>query len=409
MVTAASSLLGIREAMAELDVECIVEGARELRRSKGRARSWSGPVHPSRGRSTTGKGLGRPSSRRGGAHALWGRGRGPLLAMLPAVAVATRSWRWMVALLLAVACQQPNPRGPHLGPPGPAQAHAVATQNTPGATSTGPPREAPSVLSARPGCAPVAAATHPVIAAHRGGVALGPENTLGTFVRALQLGVDQVECDVHLSKDGELVVIHDPDVARTTNGTGEVRRMTLGDIRKLNAAAKVMGHPEQAVPNLGEVLSLVRGKAGVQIEVKTARDSSRYPGIERRLVEVIRSHEMTHAVLVSSFDFPTLREIKAADPCIRTGALVDATWMETRRAASPEQLVMEIIRDTSADDIVVPARTVSRELVQAAHAHGRRIAAWTVNTAARARTLASWGVDALITDDPAALKDALGR
>ena len=114
---------------------------------------------------------------------------------------------------------------------------------------------APSTVpSATP--APAAPAKWPnvLVVAHRGGAALAPENTLAAFDNALKIGVDMVECDVHLSQDGELVVMHDPDLARTTNGTGQINGLTLAELKKLNAAAK-FSHGDRLAgtknPNIG--------------------------------------------------------------------------------------------------------------------------------------------------------------
>jgi glycerophosphoryl diester phosphodiesterase len=282
------------------------------------------------------------------------------------------------------------------------------------------------VLSGVEGCsappaplaAPAAAATTPAIAAsktlvvaHRGGAALAPENTLAAFENALKIGVDMVETDVHLSKDGELVIMHDFTVSRTTDGTGEIRDLTLAEIKKLNAAAKFTGgtFPAQPVPTLGELLDLVKGKAGIQIEIKVGAGNARYPGIENKVVEAINARGMTDDVIIISFDFPTLKEIKTIDPRLKTGALVNAGWMSSRLLASPERILADAMDPTGADYFMPPASTVFDELVKAVHARGLKIGTWTVNVPQDMKRLAGWGVDAITSDKPDELKRVLGR
>ena len=213
------------------------------------------------------------------------------------------------------------------------------------------PTSADLLVTARPASTPTLAPASPLVVAHRGGAALAPENTLGAFENALKIGVDQVECDVHVSQDGELIVMHDPNVSRTTDGNGQISQMTLAEIKKLNAAAKFSGGawPAQPPPTLGELLDLVKGKAGIQIEIKLAAGNARYPGIEKKVADALAERGMTDKAIVISFDFPTLKDIKAIDPRLKTGALVNAQWMMGRMTKSPDEIVGEVAQATGAD------------------------------------------------------------
>lgn len=250
-----------------------------------------------------------------------------------------------------------------------------------------------------------------LVVAHRGGAALAPENTLAAFENALKIGVDQVECDVHLSKDGELVIMHDPDVSRTTNGTGQIGEMTLAEIKKLNDAAKFGdgSWPEQKVPTLVEVLDVVKGKAGIQIEIKVAAGNARYPGIEKKVADALATRNMADQAIVISFDFPTLKDIKAIDPRIKTGALVNAQWMMARMAKSPEEIVGEVIQTTGADYFMPTSGSVTEALVKATHAKGMKLGTWTVDATGEMKRLAGWGVDGITSNRPDELKQTLGR
>ena len=271
------------------------------------------------------------------------------------------------------------------------------------------PTPAPATIPGSP--SPQATLPDVLVVAHRGGAALAPENTLVAFGNALKIGVDMVECDVHLSKDGELVVMHDPDLARTTNGAGQISGLTLAELKKLNAAAKFGNGawPEQQIPTLDELLDLVKGKVGIQIEIKTGAGNARYPGIEKKVADLLNSKGMTDKAIVISFDFPTLKDIKAIDSRIKTGALVNAQWMMARMTKSPEQILDEVIQATSADYFMPTSGSVNEALVKATHAKGLRIGVWTVDATSEMRRLAGWGVDGITSNRPDELKRTLGK
>jgi len=250
-----------------------------------------------------------------------------------------------------------------------------------------------------------------LVVAHRGGAALAPENTLAAFENALKISVDMVECDVHLSKDGELVVMHDPNVSRTTDGNGQINEMTLAEIKKLNAAAKFSSgtFAAQPPPTLGELLDLVKGKTGIQIEIKLAAGNVRYPGIEKKVADMLNTKGLTDKAIVISFDFPTLKDTKAIDSRIKTGALVNAQWMMARMTKSPEEIVDEVIRTTGADYFMPASGSVNEALVKATHARGLKMGVWTVDATSEMRRLAGWGVDAITSNRPDELKRTLGK
>lgn len=285
----------------------------------------------------------------------------------------------------------------------------------PAPTPTSVPAAAPV---ARPTAAPAAqptptAQTWPgiLVVAHRGGAALAPENTLGAFANALKIGVDMVECDVHLSKDGELVVMHDPDLTRTTDGNGFIYQMDLADIQKLDAAAKFKGGPWPAerVPTLDEVLDLVKGKTKIQIEIKVEKFLGRYAGIEQKVIDAVNARGMVDDVVIISFDFPTIAEVKKLDPHFKTGALMNATTLSLNAKRPHDEFVAEVLQQTGADYIMPSAAGVSDLLVNAVHAAGLKIGVWTVDGPGEMRRMAEWGVDAITTNAPDVLKQVLGR
>lgn len=307
-------------------------------------------------------------------------------------------------LILCVGCAAPPT--PTKEPSDSAQIGAILTVTAPQAGNQTNPSGNPT-LPPVPGGTTIPSKTLSV--AHRGGAALQPENTLAAFENAIRIGADMVECDIHLSKDGEVVVMHDPDVSRTTDGAGQIGNLTLAEIKKLNAAAKFSGGkiPPQAVPTLAELLDMVKGKVGIQIEIKTAAGGARYPGIEKKMIDLINARAMVDQVLVISFDFPILREVKAMDRRFKTGALVQANWFSSRR--DPQAAVEEIVQTTGADYFLPTAGSVTESLVQATHARGLKFGTWTVNTPGDMRRLAGWGVDAITSDNPEELVRQLGN
>jgi glycerophosphoryl diester phosphodiesterase len=155
-----------------------------------------------------------------------------------------------------------------------------------------------------------------MLGGHRGNPADHPENTLVSFQSAIDAGCDLVECDVHLTADGELAVIHDHLLERTTNGTGLVGAHTLAELRELDAGRG------QKIPLLEEVFELVRDRVGLVIETK--QNPVPYPGLEEKLAAVLREHDMVPRVNVISFHHRCIRHLKEVAPELDLG-IIDAS------------------------------------------------------------------------------------
>ncbi len=155
---------------------------------------------------------------------------------------------------------------------------------------------------------------------HRGASFYAPENTLPAFALALEQGADGVELDVHLSKDGELVVIHDERVDRTTNGKGFVKDMTLEELKGLDASAGKEEYAGAAIPTLAEVYRLFANNDKlINVEIKT--DIFDYPGICEKLLLLEEAAGMGGRIIYSSFNHYTIREMKALKPDSKVGLL----------------------------------------------------------------------------------------
>lgn len=241
------------------------------------------------------------------------------------------------------------------------------------------------------------------IVGHRGAAGIAPENTLSAFRRGIEAGADAIELDVHLSKDDQLVVIHDPRVDRTTNGSGVVREMTLTEIKRLDAAARFAGagtYGVQRVPVLQEVFDLA-GRRRIFIEIKVDASGGRYPGIEERVIEVVRRNGADGTVTISSFDFDTLRRIRALAPQLTRQAVISTAYLSRMglRGQGPPEIAADLVA-LGVQSVGINKTFVSPDLVTALKKAGLAVGAWTVNDFVEMWKLIDMGVDAIITDRP---------
>ncbi len=215
------------------------------------------------------------------------------------------------------------------------------------------------------------------IMGHRGAPLHEPENTLRSIRRALEMGVSAVEVDVHLSKDGRLVVIHDDTVDRTTDGHGRVRDLTLAELRRLNA-----GQGER-IPTLEEVIELLRGRGHLIVEVKDPR-----AGLP--LVEFCRTYRVFDFVHAISFWHPVVKAMKEAEPQLTTGVLLVGC------PADPAGLA----RAARADSLVLHYAYVTPELVVQAHAAGLMVFVWNIDDPETLKPYLTMGLDGIGTNRP---------
>ncbi|MDL5511482.1 glycerophosphodiester phosphodiesterase family protein [Arenibacter sp. M-2] len=160
------------------------------------------------------------------------------------------------------------------------------------------------------------------IIGHRGAAGLAPENTLASFSKALEIGVDIIELDIHLSSDDQLVVMHDSNVKRTTNGEGEIENLSVEDLKKLDAGSwydKKYG--SEKVPTLPEVFDLIDGRCKVIIEIKWPRKGT-YDGIVEKLVTYLEQEELSQQVIIQSFETAYLKEISRIKPALECHQLL---------------------------------------------------------------------------------------
>lgn len=214
---------------------------------------------------------------------------------------------------------------------------------------------------------------------HRGAPAECPENTLKGFARAKELGCIGIELDVHLSADGHLIVMHDETVDRTTNGTGEIRTLTLEQIKTLDAGS---GEP---VPTLTDVLDLVGDSMMVDIEVKANEAGA-------ATLDEVRTHPNLRW-LISSFDWDVLRYVRSQD--------AEAELWVLSPAASDDAL--QTYRDINASALAIWTNAIDADIARMFADQQITWWPWTVNDPDRATECLAWGARGICTDNPALL------
>lgn len=233
--------------------------------------------------------------------------------------------------------------------------------------------------------------------AHRGASGYYPENTMLAFKKAVELGCDGVETDVQMTSDGELVLIHDEKVDRTTDGTGFVKDYSLKALSKLSAGSWFnKEYVSETIPRVEELLAFAKDtNITINFEVKTGIVA--YPGIEEKLIELINRYSMKNNVILSSFNHYSMVNCKEVDKEIKTGLL----YMEG--LYKPEVYCKYV----GADAIHPYFYAVNSLIVKAAKRKGIKVNPFTVNEEAEMLKLIHIGVDGIITNFPDKLKKLL--
>jgi glycerophosphoryl diester phosphodiesterase len=246
-------------------------------------------------------------------------------------------------------------------------------------------------------------------AAHRGGSLLWPENSLLAFRRAAEtLGADFLEFDVHLSKDDQVVVIHDPTLERTTNGRGPVRALTLAELQGRRLRDRNGALTDEPVPSLDDVVALaMRTRRQMLLEIKVDDRERRYPGIEERVFEVLDRHQAVGATVVMSFERDTWKRVRALRPDVRTCALYSRRTIGD--LGSTLRAEVEQAQRAGVAMLGLHQNLVDADTVALARQVGMTLGVWTVNDASGIRRFIGLGVDLVITDRPDLAKTVLGR
>ena len=245
-----------------------------------------------------------------------------------------------------------------------------------------------------------------LLAAHRGGAALWPENSLLAFRNAIALGADFIEFDVHLSKDGQLVVIHDPTLERTTTGAGPVKDRTVAELKAVRLKDRTGAVTGETVPTLDEVVAVAaQGKRRMLLEIKVDAARARYPGIEEKVLALLDRYGMAASTVVMAFGAPTWRRVRELRPDIATCALYSARSL----AGISLSAELAMLRAAAVPFVGIEHTVVDAATVAEARKAGIGVGAWTVNDAVEMQRVIDSGAAILITDQPDLAKTLLKR
>ena len=234
-----------------------------------------------------------------------------------------------------------------------------------------------------------------LLIAHRGASSVAPANTLKAFSKAIELGADYIEFDIHQSKDGEIVVMHDGSTFATTGYKGLIRKMTLAELKKLDC-----GEGER-IPTLRELIKITKGKIGLQIEIKAKR-------LAEDLVRMLREEDLIETSIISSFLHDELIKLQKIEPQLKLATLepITTNWSKDWEYHS------EILNKAIANKyyaIHPRYNMVNQELINYAHDNNIKVNIWTINSKGLMKKFIQMGVDGLITDSIQNAKKALVR
>ncbi|MDV2580762.1 glycerophosphodiester phosphodiesterase [Alkalibacillus haloalkaliphilus] len=249
----------------------------------------------------------------------------------------------------------------------------------------------------------------PMVIAHQGGEHLKPSSTMAAFENAVELGVDVLETDLHISKDGYLINIHDPSVDRTTDGTGNVADLTLEELKQLDA-----GHyfkDEQGDhPYRGQGLELITVEEMFEafpderfiLEIKDTNPSERNDEIIERLIMLIDRFDMQEQVLIASFDQDIIESIQGQDP---HDLAVAGGRSEIRNFVVTHKIFLRNLYNPSVDAVLIPTNEsgfdlTTNDVISGADRLGLHVSYWTINDRDEMKRLLEAGADSIITDRP---------
>jgi len=237
------------------------------------------------------------------------------------------------------------------------------------------------------------------IYAHRGSSGTHPENTLAAFKEAAKLPIFGVEFDVHMTKDGELVIIHDEKINRTSNGKGFVKDMTLHELKKYDFGAWFSKECRgEEIPTLYEVLELF-SETSLHLNIELKSDIFPYPGMAEKVLDLVGAMNLDARVVISSFNHEMIRTVKQLAPHIQTAAL----FMEV--LVDPLQYVRAIPTDALHITKHAALRPSAKRVIE----EGVPVQVFTVNKASQMKTLKEIGVRAIFTDYPEKMSNHLNN
>lgn len=238
------------------------------------------------------------------------------------------------------------------------------------------------------------------IIGHRGCMGSLPENSLSGFRKAIEVGADGIELDIHRTKDGEIVVIHDETINRTSNGNGLVKEMTLKQLKTYNLNAIDGSVSDEKIPTLKEVFHLLKDHPDVIINIELKMHRVLYPDLEEQLVRLVSEYKLENEIIYSSFHLPTLVRLKQFDCEAKIAYLIKRSVPKLHDYVEQFQF-----------DGIHP----SKKLYESDMAFFKKcgnIRLWTINQDRAIRESLTWEIDSIITDFPEkaiAIRDKKGK
>lgn len=253
----------------------------------------------------------------------------------------------------------------------------------------------------------------PLVMAHRGGKGIAPENTLAAFQKSFDLGVDVLELDVHATKDGELVVIHDDSVDRTTDGKGAVAEKTPAEIQKLDAGYKWTNDGGKTFPFRGKGIKIptlrevFENFPETQINIEPKHKT---PSPVKPLCSLIREFKRGDSVIVGSFSDEILEDFRTNCKGVATSASPsEASGFLARYEVGLSDNYAPKMQALQVPESIGSLQFVTKDYVKAAHEQNLEVHVWTINKTEDMKRLIEIGVDGIITDYPDRLLDLLGK
>jgi glycerophosphoryl diester phosphodiesterase len=230
-----------------------------------------------------------------------------------------------------------------------------------------------------------------IIWAHRGASGHAPENTLAAFEKAMAMGADGIECDLRESREGELVVFHDPTIKRLTRQAGRVVDLSLSELKQLDIGAWFApDFAGQRVVTVKELLAQVRPLVLLNLEIKAAAP--------QKIVDLVQEKGIADRVIVSSFDHILLKKLRSLHPTLRIGYLIDR---------EPVKKILQEARRLDAVSLHLPSKRATPELIEQAHRERFEVYVYTVNEPDQMKHFIEIGADGLFTNYPDRLASLL--
>ncbi len=240
------------------------------------------------------------------------------------------------------------------------------------------------------------------VIAHRGASAIAPENTLAAFQLAMDARADAIELDVRLTADGNVVVIHDAHLKRTTNGKGLVEQSSTGRIKSLSAGSWFGDrYSEERVPLLSEVLELVMGKIGIDIELKQEHHQKGFSLLKRTLA-IIREHGAEEYILLTSFNYSMIKTVRVSNRKITTGVIGHPYHVLSASSLAETQ-------EAEAQFLICNRLSMRKKIITDLHQRQLSCGVYTVNTASALQKSLRYGVDCIFTDNPLEIRQILSK